>query len=123
VHVTLYIIASLSVFTLLSGTGILVFAVAFTVIGLVIGYLIGPRGSANRGARVVSMVALTQRNTSVGILTLIFAFRVYAVTGVSLLLTSLLTIIVLLFVMSGWSKRYTAKQETAQKATQTSSSG
>lgn len=113
VHVTLYMVASLSVFTLLSGTGVLVFAVAFTVIGLVIGYVIGPRGSANRGARVVSTVALTQRNTSAGILTLIFAFGAYAVTGVTLLLASLLTIIVLLFVMSGWSKRYTAQQETA----------
>ncbi len=112
-HITLYFVASLSEFTLFSIAGVLSFAVAFTVIGVVIGYLLGPRGSANRGARVVPTVACAQRNTGVGIVTLIFAFGAYAITGVALLLASLLTIIVLLFVTADWSKRYTTKQETA----------
>jgi len=44
VHVTLYILASLPEFSLLSGAGAVAFAVAFAVIGIVIGYVIGPRG-------------------------------------------------------------------------------
>jgi len=123
VHVTLYIIASLPEFTLLSGTFVVGFVLAFAVIGIVIGYLLGPRGSANRGARVVSTVACAQRNTSIGILTLIFAFGAYAITGVTLLVSSLFTIIVLIFVMADWSKRYIEKQGTTQKPEQISASG
>ena len=124
VRVTLYIIAALPEFTLLKGgAGMIGFAVAFAVIGLVIGYVIGPLGSSNRGDMVFSTAALTQRNTSVAIMTLIFALGAYAIIGVTLLVASLLTIVVLLFVTADWSKRYTAKQGTAQKAAQSGSSG
>ncbi len=122
-HITLYIFASLPEFTLLSGTFAVGFSFAFVAIALAIGYAIGPRGASDRGARVVSTVALAQRNTSVCIVTFIFALAPYAIAGVTMLISSLITIVVLLFVMAAWGKRYTERQETAQKPSPTSASG
>jgi bile acid:Na+ symporter, BASS family len=125
VHVTLYAAAFLGDLISLGGTGAIALMIAFPIIAMVIGVVLkSPEkspASLVRGLKLVSAVAMAQRNTGACICTLIFALGAYAVTGVTVLLSSIITIMVVIIAMSEVGARYTKKQEAATIPNQTSS--
>ena len=125
VHISLYIGYSWSEFVSLAGYGQMAFALAFPVVGLLIGYLLSPpyvlsplpAAHPQRGKKVVAAVAVAQQNTGAVICCLIFPLGQYLVAGDFALLGAGLTIVVVLAVMLEVGKRFAeAPHATPERA-------
>jgi predicted Na+-dependent transporter len=124
VHICLYIGYSWSQFVSLAGYGQMAFAVAFPVVGLLIGYLLSPpyvlsplpARHPQRGKKIVSAVAVAQQNTGAVICCLIFPLGKYLIAGDFALLGAGITILVVLVVMLEVGKHFTEKEQPVPAA-------
>lgn len=120
-HIVLFIGYSWSDFVSIAGYGQMAFALAFPLVGMLVGYLlsppyvlnVGPVKDPHRGSKIVSVVAVAQQNTGAVICCAIFAFGKYVVAGDMLLLGAIVTIVVVMLTMAELGARYEKKQDVA----------
>jgi len=107
VHISLYIGYSWSELISIAGNAQLLFLLAFPLGGLLVGYLLSPpyvlspvpAAHRQRGAKIVSAVAVAQQNTGAVICCLIVPLGEYLVAGDYALLGAIVTIVVVLVAM------------------------
>jgi bile acid:Na+ symporter, BASS family len=124
VHVTLFIAYSWQDFLSLRGNGVMAFALAFPVAGLLVGYLLSPpyvlspvpAANPHRGSKIVSAVGVAQQNTGAAICAAIFALGKYTTAGDMILLGAILTIVIVAWVMAELGVRFEKKQKQQEPA-------
>jgi BASS family bile acid:Na+ symporter len=120
-HIVLFISYSWQDFLSLAGYGQMAFALAFPLVGMLVGYLLSPPyvlsptpvADPHRGSKIVSSVAVAQQNTGAVICCAIFAFGKYTVAGDYMLLGAIVTILVVTLVMAELGARFERKQAVA----------
>ena len=120
-HIVLFISYSWADFVSIAGYGQMAFALAFPLVGMLVGYLLSPPyilsavpvADPHRGSKIVSVVAVAQQNTGAVICCAIFAFGKYTVAGDYMLLGAIITIVVVTFVMAELGTRFEKKQGVA----------
>lgn len=120
-HIVLFISYSWTDFKSIAGYGQMAFALAFPVVGMLVGYLLSPPyilsavpvADPHRGSKIVSVVAVAQQNTGAVICCAIFAFGKYTVAGDYMLLGAIVTILVVTFVMAELGARFEKQQDVA----------
>ncbi len=117
-HIVLFIGYSWHEFVSIAGYGQMVFALAFPLVGMLVGFLLSPpyilspvpAADPRRGSKIVSAVVVAQQNTGAVICCAIFAFGKYVVAGDYLLLGAIVTIIVVTLFMAELGARFEKKQ-------------
>ena len=123
-HIVLFIAYSWTSFVSIAGYGQMAFALAFPLVGMLVGVLlsppyvlrVGPAQDGHRGSKIVSAVAVAQQNTGAVICCAIFAFGKYLVAGDMMLLGAIVTIVVVMLTMAELGARYEKKQGLAPSA-------
>ena len=115
VHVTLYLYAFWSDVTGSWGTGEIVAAIAFPLIGVACGYLlVSILRVEDVGSRHACEITTGQRNVTACILTAIFPLGKYVVTGVSVLIVSIIAIVVLAVFAMEWGRAATHERAATE---------
>ena len=120
-HIVLFIGYSWHDFVSIAGYGQMAFALAFPLVGMLIGFLLSPpyilspvpAADPHRGSKIASVVVVAQQNTGAVICCAIFAFGKYVVAGDYLLLGAIVTIVVVTLVMAELGARFEKKQSLA----------
>ena len=120
-HIVLFIGYSWADFVSIAGYGQMAYALAFPLVGMLVGFLLSPpyilspvpAKDPHRGSKIVSAVAVAQQNTGAVICCAIFAFGKYTVAGDMMLLGAIVTIVVVLLVMAELGARFEKTQNVA----------
>jgi BASS family bile acid:Na+ symporter len=84
------------------GTGAIVFSIFFVVFSLVVGYFAGGR---EKSARQVLGISTAQRNIGAGILIAEINFVDRPMVGITILILTLASLVVLMVVSGEWGRR------------------
>ena len=122
VHVTLMFVTYWHDFTDEFGTGQIAVSIAFPLVLLAVGFLLSPPyvlspvkpANQHRGSKLAASIATAQRGTQAVICSLIFAFAAYPVAGVVALASSVITLVILVWLASELGRHY--EQKTAPVA-------
>jgi len=98
-HVSLYMAAFWTTLENEFGTGGFLYSIGFAIAGWLAGYYLchpALSKSSERGPRVDVAIATAQKGSQAAIATLVFAFGVYYVTGVAVLASSIITIVLVI---------------------------